>query len=324
MSANTAELRLKSAEGLELRLLTFGASWVGCRLPLRDGTHREVLLGFESTEAHRANRAYVGATVGRWANRIVGSVLHHGGRTWPLLTEPGLQHQLHGGPGGFHQREWRLDDLGASHVVFSLHSPDGDQGFPGALDVTVSYTLGPDLSVEVVFDAVIRGAQACPLSMTNHAYFQLDGVRTGLPMGVPQDVRQQRLQIAAAHYLPVDDRGWPDGDPQSVQGTRFDFQHERCIEAALDHAFLLQGGASLWSTDRCVTLHVDTSMPALQVYSGEFLPQGTGGHWPQFSGIALEPGWLPDSPHHPDWPQPSCWLEPGQRWQHRIGYRFAV
>jgi aldose 1-epimerase len=311
-----AAIRLVNAAGLELRLLRHGASWVGCRVPLSDGTRREVLLGFDTLAQHRANHAYVGAIIGRWANRIAGPVLHRDGRSWPLAATPGQAHQLHGGPGGFHQRDWRLLEHGADRAVFGLHSPNGDQGFPGALDVTVCYALGSGLSVEVVFDAILHGDQACPVSLTNHAYFQLDGA--------PSDVRQQRLEIAARQYLPVDTRGLPLGGPVPVQGTRFDFQQARRIEAALDHAFLLDGVASLRSADGRVALSLSTSMPALQVYSGEFLPEGTGDAFPRFGGIALEPGWLPDSPRHPEWPQPDCWLAPGRRWQHHIGYRFEV
>jgi aldose 1-epimerase len=316
MSDADAEIRLANAAGLELRLLRHGASWVGCRVPLRNGTRREVLLGFETLASHRANRAYVGATIGRWANRIAGPVLHRDGRSWPLATTPGLAHQLHGGPGGFHQRDWRLLEHGAGHAVFGLHSPDGDQGFPGALDVTVGYSLGADLLVDVVFDAILNGDQACPVSLTNHAYFQLDGA--------PSDVREQSLQIAAKRYLPVDINGLPLGGPAPVGGTRFDFQQLRRIDAPVDHAFLLDGGASLRSADGCVALHLSTSMPALQVYSGEFLPEGTDDTFPRFGGIALEPGWLPDSPGHAEWPQPDCWLAPGRRWRHRISYRFEV
>ena len=314
--SDSGEIRLARADGLDLRLLRHGASWVGCSVPLRDGSRREVLLGFDTLAEQRANRAYVGATVGRWANRIAGPLLQRDGRTWPLATEPGLGHQLHGGPGGFHQRDWTLAERGATHAVFTLHSPDGDQGFPGALDVTVRYALGPDLSVELTFDAVLRGAQACPVSLTNHAYFQLDGG--------PCDVRAQQLHVAADRYLPVDASGLPTGGPAGVEGTRFDFRRARRIENAVDHAFLLQGGARLRAADGQVALVLSTSMPTLQVYTGEFLPEGTGGRWPRFGGIALEPGWLPDSPRHADWPQPDCWLSPGGRWQHRIEYRFEV
>ena len=316
MNNEPGEIRLANAAGLELRLLRQGASWVGCRVPLRDGSQREVLLSLGTLAQHRANRAYVRATVGRWANRIAGAVLQRDGRTWPLTTEPGQAHQLHGGPGGFHQRDWVVQELDDRHATFGLHSPDADQGFPGALDVTVRYAVGADLSVELVFDAALHGDQACPVSLTNHAYFQLDGR--------PSDVRQQSLRVAASHYLPVDASGLPLGGPATVESTRFNFQHERRIDDALDQGFLLQGGASLRSSDGRVTLHLSTSMPSLQVYSGEFLPEGTDGLHPRFSAIALEPGWLPDSPRHAEWPQPDCWLMPGSRWQHRIGYRFEV
>ncbi|MFN7726948.1 MAG: galactose-1-epimerase [Rubrivivax sp.] len=309
------ELLLGGPGGLSLRLLSTGASWVGCALPLPEGGTREVLLGFDTPEAHHANRSYVGATVGRWANRIVGP-LSRGGLTWPLVCEPGQQHQLHGGPGGFHQREWTVLEHSADHAVFGLHSADGDQGFPGALEARVRYTLGPGLSLTIAFEATLNGEHACPVALTNHAYFKLDGRAV--------DVREQTLQLAAGLVLPVDERGWPTGGPHPVAGTRFDFRQPRRIEQAIDHAFLLHGGASLHSADGRVGLHLDTSLPALQVYTGEHLAQGTQGRWPAFGGVALEPGYLPDSPHHPEWPQPEVWLAPGGRWVHHIRYRFTV
>ncbi len=157
------ELQLAVPGGLSLRLLSTGASWVGCTLPLPEGGQREVLLGLDTPEAHRANRSYVGATVGRWANRIVGP-LRRGGQTWPLACEPGDEHQLHGGPGGFHQREWTVLEHSPEHALFGLHSPDGDQGFPGALDVRVRYTLGAGLSMCIGFEAQLRGDQPCPVA----------------------------------------------------------------------------------------------------------------------------------------------------------------
>jgi aldose 1-epimerase len=176
--------------------------------------------------------------------------------------------------------------------------------------------LGPDFTVTLAFEARLSGEHPCPVSLTNHAYFQLDGQ--------PIDVRRQHLCVEADAFLPVDAHGLPLGGPAPVQGTRFDFRRDRRIDGALDHAFLLKGDVRLCATDRLVTLTLSATMPALQVYTGDFLAQGTGERWPCFSGIALEPGWLPDSPRHAEWPQPDCWLAPGQVWQHRIAYRFQT
>ncbi|WP_416763093.1 galactose-1-epimerase [Roseateles sp. So40a] len=316
--------------GVSIRVLGHGASWVGCRVPLRDGSTREVLLGFDDLDSQRRNRAYVGATIGRWANRIASSQLRRGDRVWPLLSEPGLNHQLHGGPGGFHQREWTLVSQARDRLRLALHSPDGDQGFPGALDVEVRYTLPDAMTVDIELIAVLQGDDPSPVGLTNHAYFQLDGDGC-------VDVRRQRLRVAANRMLPVDASGLPTGAPMAVEGTRFDYREGRVIGEALDHAFLLPEGhasadaprhaATLKSADGLLAMDLSTSLPAVQVYTGEFLAAGTAGcspRWPAYGGIALEPQFLPDSPHHPEWAQPDCWLAPGQTWRHRLRYRFRT
>lgn len=320
---------LTGPEGLQIRVLGLGASWVGCRVPMRDGASREVLLGFEDLDSQRRNRAYVGATVGRWANRIAGQRLRTGDRSWALATEPGANHQLHGGPGGFHQREWTLLERAGDRLRLGLHSEDGDQGFPGDLAVEVLYRLLPGHVVEIDYRARLGGTRASPVGLTNHAYFQLDGHRD-------RDVRHQRLQVTASRVLPVDTQGLPTGAPEPVehlQAGRWDYRGGRTIGQALDNAFLLEEGiasmaraaATLKSADGLLAMDLFTTLPALQVYTGEFLGSGTQGchpQWPAFSGIALEPQYLPDSPHHPEWPQPDCWLRPGSVWAHRIRYRF--
>ncbi|WP_177200903.1 galactose-1-epimerase [Roseateles sp. YR242] len=322
---------LTSRDGLQIRILGHGASWVGCKVPLRDGASREVLLGFDDLDSQRRNRAYVGATVGRWANRIAGLKLRQGERSWTLASEPGLNHQLHGGPGGFHQREWTLLELADDRIRLGLHSADGDQGFPGDLDVEVLYRLLPGHTVEIDYRARLGGNRASPVGLTNHAYFQLDGHDD-------VDVRQQRLQVTASRVLPVDGSGLPTGAPVSVaspDAARLDYQASRVIGQPLDNAFLLEEGiasmaraaATLKSRDRLLAMDLFTTLPALQVYTGEFLASGTRDchpQWPAFSGIALEPQYLPDSPHHPEWPQPDCWLRPGAVWAHRIRYRFRT
>ncbi len=323
---------LTGEDGLQIRILGSGASWVGCRVPLRDGGSREVLLGFDDLDSQRRNRAYVGATIGRWANRIAGLKLRRGERAWSLASEPGLNHQLHGGPGGFHQRDWTLLELTDQRIRLGLHSPEGDQGFPGALDVEVLYTLLGGLGMEIEFRARLSGPRPCPVGLTNHAYFQLDG-------RADADVRQQQLQVAAHQVLPVDAHGLPTGGPAPVGDDgpmqRFDYRARRPIAQALDQAFLLdptatpmaRPAATLTAADGRVAMDVFTSLPAMQVYTGEFLASGTQGcspSWPAFGGIALEPQFLPDSPHHPEWPQPDCWLQPGALWSHRIRYRFRT
>ncbi|MEK8047463.1 galactose-1-epimerase [Ideonella margarita] len=323
---------LQHAEGgVRIRVLAHGATWAACHVPLPGGAERSVVLGFDQHTDYQRQQAYMGATVGRWANRIA-----HGTYTGPdgelvhLSRHPGSEHHLHGGAEGFDQRTWTVLHAAADEVRLGLVSPAGDQGFPGTLHCEVRYRLSSPSCVEVQFTASVDAP--CPVGLTNHAYFNLDGQ--------PTDVRSHQLWLNAAAALPVDERLVPTGPPAAVIGTPLDYQTTKPIGMALDNAFLLnpassaasatepaEPAAELTSADGLLRLRVHTSLPALQVYTGEFLGACTAGcstTWAPFRGVAIEPQYLPDSPNHPEWPQPSCWLMPGQTWQHHIRYEFDL
>lgn len=336
--ASPDRIALEHPDGLALALTEVGATWLSCRVPMPDGTRREVLLGCASAEAYAAQTAYLGAIVGRYANRIGHSRIALGGRQWSLQPHPkGSPHQLHGGPDGFDKRRWSVAARSASEVRFALVSPDGDQGFPGRLEAHVTYRIAAANVVEIDFEA--RTDAPTPVALTSHAYFNLDA-RHG-------DARGHRLRIAAARYMPVDEALIPFGEPADVQGTSFDFRAAKPIGAewladaqqrhgaGYDHAFLLDAqsaampspAAMLESADGSLAMQLSTTAPALQFYAGQYLagiPDRDGVAYPACAGIALEPGVLPDSPNHPEWPQPSCWLQPGQVWRQRIRYAFAA
>lgn len=330
-------LELTGPDGLTLRLMNHGATWLSCQVPLGDGSRREVLLGAPTPQAHRLGRAYMGATVGRYANRIARATLQRDGRTFALTPNPGSPHQLHGGPDGFDKRIWAITSEQPDAVTFSLHSPAGDQGFPGKLRVQVSYRLSEPGCIEM--ETVAEVDAPCPVALTNHAYFNLDAAHT--------DARTQRLRVAAAQVMPVDDELIPFGPPVDVAGSSFDFRRaqvigsrwladeQQRIAGGYDHAWRLdatcadadEAAAVLQSSDGRLQLSVSTSLPALQVYTGQFLVGEIGRDgqpYPACAGVALEPGYLPDSPNHPEWPQPSCWLMPGQISRHRVVYRFEA
>lgn len=326
--AGDQALTLQDDVGLRLALLARGATWWSLQLPVPgEAQPRELLLGGATPQAHAVNTAYFGATIGRMANRIAGAQIERNGQRWALAAQPGSRHQLHGGPDGFDRRVWTLADHTPRRAVYRLHSPDGDQGFPGAVEAEAAVTLPGGGVIDLQLSATTTAAT--PLCLTNHAYFNLDGVRG--------DARAHRLTIAAARVLPVDDELIPLGPLRPVAGTPFDFTEARAIGQArdgdYDHAYLLDGGpglrlaARLVSGDGRVQLQIDTSLPALQLYTGAGLGQQTGRDGqplPPHAGIALEPQFLPDSPHHPEWPQPSCWLTPGQTWRHQIRYTFSA
>jgi aldose 1-epimerase len=312
-----------SGEGLELAFSDLGATWRSCRLRLGDGRWREVLLDSEILEPRPG---FMGSTIGRYANRIARGSLARNGREWLLARAPGECHQLHGGPRGFHVRKWECFRQSADSLAWVLHSPHGDQGFPGALDVTLTMTVVDTLSLE--WRCRATATAACPVALTNHAYFNLDAAAT---------VLGHRLRVVADRYSQVDPSLIPIGQPASVDGTDFDFRAtgrladrwktsaQQRLAGGFDHGFLLNPqcsqlrsvAASLEGGDGRVRLDISTTYPALQVYTGQNLEKPC-------TGIALEPGFLADSPNHPEWPQPSCWLEPGEEFEHVIRYAFTV
>ncbi|ALX94109.1 galactose mutarotase [Serratia fonticola] len=325
---------LKNAAGMTVTLMDWGATWLSALLPLKSGEQRELLLGCQTPQDYLHQGAYLGATVGRYANRIAHASLNIDGKPHPLIANQG-EHQLHGGPNGFHARRWQIVKQDEQQVVYQLHSPDGDQGFPGNLDVTLTYRLTAEHRLEIEYQA--QTDRACPVNLTNHAYFNLDGAG--------HDARQQRLQLFADRYLPVDGDGIPSADLTAVAGTGMDFRQPKTLQQDLlrdrdqqrvkgyDHAYLLHDtchglaspAAHLWSADGKVAMTVFTTAPALQLYSGNYLggtPARDGGSYQNYAGVALESEFLPDSPNHPEWPQPDCWLQPGQRYQSATHYQL--
>lgn len=303
-------ITLTNQNGMSIQLMDWGATWISCKVPVK-GEQREILLGCHP-EDYARQTAYLGASVGRYANRIANAEFTLNGKKIRLTANQG-KHQLHGGE-GFDKRRWEVEMCGLDFVRFSLFSSDGDQGFTGNVNAHVTYHLTEDNAIEVVFEA--NTDQDTPLNLTNHAYFNLNNAESGL------DIRSHMLQLDADYFLPVDNEGIPNSSLKAVQYTSFDFRQEKLIgldflqeEQALtkgyDHAFLLNAQtdkpcAILTALDRSVVLQVFTSQPALQVYTGNYLggtPTRCGSQYADYSGIALETQALPDTPNHPEWQQ---------------------
>ncbi|WP_434362753.1 galactose-1-epimerase [Parasalinivibrio latis] len=328
---------LRSRKGMELTFMDIGATWLSCRLPVR-GTPREVLLASPSLDAHFSQRAYLGSTVGRYANRIAGGRYFHEGKTVHLdINQP--PNCLHGGSHGFHRRRWRAKQVDDGLVVFSLESMDGDQGFPGALWVDVRFELIEDFSLCIHYQAQV--SKPCPVNLTNHACINLAGAESG------ETVFSHQLMINARHYLPVDATQIPTGDITPVEGSVFDFTHakpigeriamepEQMVASGYDHTFLLdescQDGlalaARLESPDGFLAMEVKTTKPALHLYTGNLLDSAVsrrGDHYCRYAGLALETQLFPDAPNHPEWQQPDCFLKPDQIYHYHTMYRFCL
>ena len=326
---------LHNKAGMRVSVMDWGATLLSCQVPMKDGSIRETLLGSPSPAGFLQQNVYLGASVGRYANRIANGQLRHNGEIISLeVNSP--PHQLHGGPEGFDKRRWRILSQDEQHILYALDSPDGDQGFPGALQVTAQYQLTDDNRLRIVYQATVD--KPCPVNLTNHAYFNLDSE--------PGDIRRHQLQIDADSYLPVDSTGVPPAGLRPVEGTSFDFRtaktiardflSDACQQAVkgYDHAFLLQAkgdlshpAAKLWSSDGQLEMRVYTTAPSLQFYSGNYLegtPARKQGIYHDHYGLALESQFLPDSPNHPEWPQPDCWLEPGESYESVTEYQFIA
>ncbi|TCJ98325.1 aldose 1-epimerase [Volucribacter psittacicida] len=327
-------ITLNNKKGMQISLMDWGATWLSCQL-LVQGNYREVLLGCPP-EQYDQQSAYLGASIGRYANRIAHSQFYWQGQLIQLEANQG-EHQLHGGPIGFDKRYWQIEKCGQNFAKFSLFSPNGDQGFRGNVQASVVYHLSPQNYLEIEYSAY--SDQDTPLNLTNHAYFNLLNGQQN------QDIRQHYLQINADYYLPVDQQGIPSAPLTSVSDTSFDFrqmktiaqdflQGEQQLTKGYDQAFLLnqrhiesQPAASLVAPDKSLQLDLYTSQPALQVYTGNYLAgtaQRQSGYYQDYAGIALETQALPDTPNHQDWQPLGGMLKAGEIYRHWTRFVFVV
>jgi aldose 1-epimerase len=324
---------LGSPPGPVLTLLDLGATVHGLEVRGGDGTRRNVVLGQPSPADYLASGAYLGGTIGRYANRIAGGRFELEGRPVQVGTHDRGNH-LHGGPDGFDRRLWQLEDHSGTHASLALESPDGDQGFPGRLRAEVRFEVLDD---RVRVDLVATTDATTVVNLTSHAYFNLDGPGRGT-------VDDHELMLAADEYTPVDTTGIPLGNHAPVAGTAFDFRAAAPIGPALrspddqvvlargiDHNYVLRGAgkrpvATLVSRRTGTTLELHTDQPGLQVYTGNGLDgsqsSAAGGRYRQGDGIALEPQLFPDTPNRPDFG--SAVLHPGGSYRAALEWRFGT
>lgn len=322
-----ATLYTLEAEGLSAAVCDYGATLVSFSRATASGARRELVLGLDSAKDYERQDAYLGATVGRYANRIAGARFSLDGKEHRLSVNDG-PNCLHGGADGFSRRVWKAEpglEGGYPALFLALESPAGDQGFPGVVSVAVSYVLSGD-ALRIGFRADTD--EPTPFGMTNHAYWNLAG---------SGDILSHELSINASRYLPVDDRLIPlTGAPAPVAGTPFDFRRAKPVGRDLiaaggyDHCYALEGAdgglglaATLSEPDSGVRLEVWTDLPGLQCYSGNFLGiEGgrAGARYGRHGGLCLEPEAFPDSPNRPDYP--ACVLYPGRPYRASIEYRL--
>ncbi|MQS15282.1 galactose mutarotase [Streptomyces kaniharaensis] len=312
----------------EASVLTLGATLHTLTAPDRSGRPAQLLLTTDQLAQILGPARHYGTVIGRFANRIDGSKVTIDGEEYRLAPTGGGM-TLHGGPDGFSHRMWQAEAADGG-VRLLLHSPDGDQGFPGTLDVTVTYTLDPAGDLTIAYRAVTN--KPTLVNLTNHAYFNLAGEGSG-------DVLGHLLTLDADAYTPADERQIPNGRTEPVAGTPFDFTSATPIGKAVhdahpqlagpggyDHNWVLHPRPADGTPARAAlleepvsgrTLEVLTTEPGIQVYTAnKFQGAVTGVRgvpYGPFAGIALETQHFPDSPNHPDFP--STVLRPGEEFR---------
>jgi len=316
-------ITLGDAAGLQTEVLTYGAILRRLTLPVR-GVRRDVVLHFDRLEHYERDRAYVGSLVGRFGNRIAGSQFHLDGHTYKLTANEGANH-LHGGALGFGKRVWSVleADEHGQRALLGLRSPDGEEGYPGNVDVTAEFAV-KHRALSITLSA--RSDAATPINLTCHPYFNLAGDFNIPAIG-------QWLRIPASHYLPVARGLIPTGQKAPVDGTTFDFRKSRRLEpppirehtqlesaGGYDHCWVLDERADcaceLASPNRDLTMTM-TGGPGLQFYNGQFLARS---HPALGSGVILEPQGFPNAPNEPRFP--AAILRPGESFRRVIEYRF--
>lgn len=313
-------------------ILTYGATVRAIRVPDRDGLLRDVTLGFDRLEDYLLQDAYLGATVGRCANRIGGASFPLDGKTWHLAKNDGENH-LHGGLVGFDKQLWSVEEATDSRLVLSLVSPDGQEGYPGTLRVRVVYSV-EDAALSIEYRAEADKATLC--NLTNHAYFNLNGQGGG-------DVLGHTIRIFADRITEVKKGLIPTGELTDVTGTPLDLRQQTAIGAQIDadfaqmvlaggfdHNYVLSGEglreAAVAEGERSgIRMRVLTTQPGLQFYSGNFLqnlPKGKDGAvYIKRSGFCLEAQRFPDAPHHKNFP--SAVLRPGEVYHEVTVFSFS-
>ena len=316
--------------GLEASITNYGAKILSLLVPNRDGEKVDVLLGFSSMEEWQTLEPSFNAVIGRYANRIKNGCFTIDGQTYQLPINC-AGNTLHGGLQGFQQQIW--DIVGQSAYSVSLHyrSMDGEQGFPGTVDVYVTYQITKDNALRITYEA--KTTAPTVINLTQHAYFNLAGESSG-------SIREHILQINADAFTEMDDSNCPTGKILSVEGTAMDFRQPTRIGERIDHDFFartrgidanwvlahpfdqkLSLAATLSAAGR--TMQVRTTAPGLQVYTANFVEENIGKsgtvYHPQ-NAICLETQNYPDAPNHPSFP--SAILRPGEIYFSQTEYKF--
>lgn len=329
------EYLLRNSGGMEVRIITYGGIVTSWTARDREGRYQNIALGFDSLEPYLKSNFYLGALAGRYANRIAGGSFTLAGKSYNLPRNDGPNH-LHGGILGFDKVLWKATpkiEGNCATLLLEYTSDNGEEGYPGRLEVSVRYTLLENDALQVDFSAC--SDQKTIVSLTQHTYFNLSG-------DFSQNILDHQLRLSADRYLPVDEHLIPSGEMKAVMGTPFDFRHFKLMGADIetdddqlkiaggyDHCWIPEGMgkfrsvAFLFHPSSGRYLEIETDQPGIQCYSGNFL-DGQDGKVPFIprSGMCLETQALPDAPNKPHFPQPV--LNAGETYHSRTVFSFST
>ena len=325
---------LTNAHGLEVKIMTYGATIISVKTPDRDGRLANITLYLDTFDDYLRGHPLFGSVVGRYANRIAGAKFTIDGVEYPLAPNAGKVH-IHGGRSGFQQKVWQaaaLSQQDAAAVEFTLTSPDGDEGYPGTLHVKLVYTLNNDNELKMDYTATTD--KPTVVNLTNHTYWNLAGAGSG-------DILDHILTLHADAYLPADDQKVPTGEIRSVKDTVMDFTEPHRIGARIkevegenyDHCYVVnkRPGESLLPAARAVdpksgrVMEVWTTKPGVQFFTARFLSdrwQAGGRPYAPYHGFCLETQHFPDSPNRTNFPSPI--LRPNETYHHVTVHKFSV
>ena len=331
---------LKNVNGMSAKIISYGGAIVELKVKDRNGCFTDVVGGYDSLKSYVEAAGYQGALIGRFGNRINKGKFTLDGVEYSLFINNGENH-LHGGEFGYNSKVWDVEEIDTEEPSLKLHiiSPDGDEGYPGNLDLTVTYTLSNDNGLIIRYEATTD--KATPVNLTNHCYFNLGGYASG-------KIYDMELMIDADTYLPTDARLIPTGEIKDVTGTPFDFRTPKKIGLDIasddtdiklgggyDHCFNFTGGETAEPVMRCElydaktgrVMSVYTNQPCVQFYSGNFLDEEAypfKGGYPQTlqTLMCLETQHMPDSINQKNFTD--CVLKPGEKYDYTTEYRFSV
>lgn len=324
---------LKNANGLSVSIINYGGILTEVNVPDRNGKAANVTLGFDSLEGYLGPDPYFGALVGRYGNRIAKGQFTLDGKTYKLATNNGVNH-LHGGKVGFNDRMWQAEPTtadGSPALKLTYVSENGEEGYPGELTSEVTYSLTDENELKIEYKATTTAAT--PINLTNHAYWNLAGERSGT-------ILDHVLTLHCDEYLPVDDTLIPTGELKSVKDTPMDFTSPHKIGERIahtggdpvgyDHCYVVNGDAGKLRPAAKVVdeksgrvMEVSTTEPGIQFYSGNFLDGSeANGGYPKHGGMCLEAQVFPNSPNTPSFP--NSILRPGETYRQTTVHKFST